>query len=304
MKLFNTKDHQFKEINEKPFKLEKDIQTLTEDNLEQIFGLEFVKSEYSLNSFRIDSLCFDKQTQSFVIIEYKNTKNYSVIDQGYSYLSLMLNNKSDFILEYNETMDKNLRKKDIDWSQSRVIFVSPSYTRYQKESINFKDLPIELWEIKKFENDTVMYLPIKSSKTTESIKTISSNDENIDTVTKEVKTYTEEEHLEGKPEKILELYDTLKNEVLNLGDVTLKSNKQNIVFVGNKRNIIDIVIQKAKIKIYINLKYTEIEDYKKVVRDVSSVGKWGVGDCEFDFSSIDELDYLMSLIKQSYKKNG
>jgi len=304
MKLFNTKDNQFKEINEKPFKLEKDIQGITENNMEQVFGLEFVKSEYSLNNFRIDSLCFDKQTQSFVIIEYKNTKNYSVIDQGYSYLSLMLNNKSDFILEYNETMDTNLRKNDIDLSQSKVIFVSPSYTRYQKESINFKDLPIELWEIKKFENDSVMYLPIKSSKTTESIKTISSKDENIDTVTKEVKTYTEEEHLEGKSEKILELYETLKNEVLNLGDVTLKSNKQNIVFVGNKRNIIDVVIQKSKIKIYINLKYTEIDDYKKVVRDVSSVGKWGVGECEFDFNNTDDLDYLMSLIKQSYKKNG
>ena len=36
----------------------------------------------------------------------KNSKSSSVIDQGYSYLSTMLNNKSDFILEYIENADK------------------------------------------------------------------------------------------------------------------------------------------------------------------------------------------------------
>ena len=304
LKLFNIKNNKFKEINDKQFKLEKDIQFITEENMNLIFGLEFVRSEYSLNNFRIDSLCFDNQTKSFIIIEYKNTKSFSVIDQGYSYLSLMLNNKSDFILEYNETMDSNLRKNDVDWSQSRVIFVSPSYTRYQKESINFKDLPIELWEIKQFENDTVMYLPIKSNQTSESIKTISSTNEAITRVTKEIKTYTENDHLENKPDLIQELYETIKIEVLNLGEVTIKPNKQYIAFIGDKKNIVDLVIQKSKISVYINLKYSEIDDHKKIVRDVTNIGSWGNGDCEFAFNKQDDIDYLVSLIKQSYKKNG
>lgn len=187
MKLFSTNGDNINQINEKSFNLEKDIQSITEMNMDKVFGLEFVKSEYSLNNFRLDSLCFDTKTNSFVIIEYKNTKNFSVIDQGYSYLSLMLNNKAEFVLLYNEVMDKNLRKDSVDWSQSKVIFVSPTYTVYQKESINFKDLPIELWEIKQFENNTVMYLPIKATKTTESINTISSVDSTISIVSKEVK---------------------------------------------------------------------------------------------------------------------
>jgi hypothetical protein len=58
----------------------------------------------------------------------------------------MLNNKADFILEYNENCKDTLKRDDIDWSQSKVIFVSPSFTTYQKEAINFKDLPIELWK--------------------------------------------------------------------------------------------------------------------------------------------------------------
>ena len=46
-------------------------------------------------------------------IEYKKGNSYSVIDQGYSYLSILLNNKADFILEYNETQSENLKKTDI-----------------------------------------------------------------------------------------------------------------------------------------------------------------------------------------------
>ncbi len=304
MKLFLKKEDKLTQINEKLFNLEKDIQLITESNMGAIFGLEFVKSECSLNNFRIDSLCFDTKAKSFVIIEYKNSKNFSVIDQGYSYLSLMLNNKAEFVLLYNEIMDKNLRKDMVDWSQSKVIFVSPTYTVYQKESINFKDLPIELWEIKQFENNTVMYLPIKATQQTESINTISSVDSTISTVSKEVKTYTEEEHLNGKPNNIIELYERVKSEVLNLGDVTLKPTKQYIAFIGNKKNIVDLVILKSKITVYINMKYSEIDDYKNMVRDVTNIGSWGNGDCQFALESMDDIDYLMFLIKQSYKKNG
>jgi predicted transport protein len=303
MKLFNTKNENLIEVSEKAFKLEKEIQSMTEKNLEKIFGYQFVKSEYALNGFRIDSLAYDNQTNSFVIIEYKRDKNFSVIDQGYAYLSLMLNNKADFILEYNECMDKNLKKNDVDWSQSRVLFVAPSYTVYQRESINFKDLPIELWEIKRFDNDTVMYSQIKSSKSTESIQTISSSDTIIQTVTKEVKIYTENEHLDGKPIEIIELYEALKNEILNVGDVTIKPNKQYIAFVG-KRNIVDFVLQKGKIKVYINMKYSEIDDPKKIVRDVTNLGSWGNGECEVSIGSPEEVDYFLTLVKQSYRKNG
>jgi len=302
MRLFHSGNEKLQEVKPKTFKLEKEIQELTEQNLEMVFGYEFVKSEYALNNFRLDSLAFDESSKSFVIIEYKRDKNFSVIDQGYAYLSLMLNNKADFILEYNECMDKNLRKNDVDWSQSKVLFVAPSYTLYQRESINFKDLPIELWEIKAYENSTVMYTQINPTKSTESIQTISS-DTNIQSVAKEVKIYTEEEHLKGKPSEIIELYETIKNEILNLGDIKVKANKQYIAFIGS-RNIVDFVIQNKKLKMYINMKFPDIDDHKNIVKDITKIGSWGNGDCEVNFSSLEDIDYLVTLVKQSLKKNG
>jgi len=62
-------DKKLEYIKEKPFKLEKEIQELTEHNLKLIFGLDFVKSEFALNNFRIDTLAFDYESNSFVIIE-------------------------------------------------------------------------------------------------------------------------------------------------------------------------------------------------------------------------------------------
>mgnify|MGYP001560393601 CR=1 FL=1 len=101
MGLFTIKNNKFDRIKQTTFKLEKDIQKLTEENLQTIFNLQFVRSEFALNGLRIDSLAYDNENSCFVIIEYKRDQNFSVIDQGYAYLSLMLNNKADFILEYN-----------------------------------------------------------------------------------------------------------------------------------------------------------------------------------------------------------
>ena len=112
-----------------------------------------------------------------------------------------------------------LKRNDVDWSQSKVIFISPSFTNYQKEAINFKDLPIELWEIKRFENDTVLFEQIKKANAIESTKTISkSSDERIEKVNKEIKVFTENDHLQKGEFQTRGLYENLKERLLNLDD--------------------------------------------------------------------------------------
>lgn len=290
------------QIKELPFKLEKEIQELTEKNIKTIFGLEFVRSEFGLNNFRIDTLAFDKDSASFVIIEYKRDKNFSVIDQGYAYLSLMLNNKADFILEYNENNKNTLKREDIDWSQSRVLFISPSFTTYQKEAINFKDLPIELWEIKRYNNKTVNYNQIQTSGAQESVKTISRQDENIEKVTREIKVYTEQEHLEKATEETKELYERVKSAILNLDNLEVKPKKFYVAFVASS-NVVDIHVQKNGLKIWLNLQQGQLDDPKGIARDVSSIGHWGNGDYEIQIRTDEYLEYIMSLVKQSLNKN-
>ena len=174
MILYSNQVGKLTEIKENPFRLEKDIQKVFEANIFSIMGLELVKSEFTIKNKRIDTLAFDKQNGAFIIIEYKRDKNISVVDQGFTYLSLMLENKADFIVEYNESLKQNLKREDVDWSQTRVAFVSTNFTDNQIQATNFKDIAIELWEIKQFDNDTVIISPIKKIKCCRKHKAINS----------------------------------------------------------------------------------------------------------------------------------
>lgn len=301
MYIYNKNKNALTTLKEIPFKLEKEIQSILESNLQAVLNLQLVKSEFKIKNNRIDTLAFDPESNSFVIIEYKRSQNYSVIDQGVSYLNLMLEYKADFIVEYNENQKGNLKRSDVDWSQSKIIFVSPSFTDFQKQSSNFKDLAIELWEVKQFDNDIIVVNPIKKSKSAPSIKQVQqSEDSDLSKITKEIKVYTEEEHLEGKSDDIKELYEIYKQAILNLAsDLEIKPKKMEIGVTKNGEIFTDIVILKSSLKIFINLKKDTLDDPKKLMRDVSSIGHWGNGDYEVIVNDTKNLEYLMSLIKQA-----
>lgn len=301
MPIFSISNNRLTRIKETTVSNELELQRITEKNLKEVLFLEFIKTEVSLGNLRIDTLAFDNELKSFVIIEYKKDKNFSVIDQGYAYLALLLNNKADFVLEYNEVKDKNMRRDQVDWSQSKVIFISPQFTKYQKQAINFRDLPIELWEYTRYDNGTILYNQLKSPDTSESIKKISSKSEIVKRVSKEIKTYTEENHLKNMPYGIKEKYQELKERILSIADDIVVDPKKHYIGFKSDTNFADINLQKSKIKIWVNLKYGQLNDSRNIAKDVRNIGHWGNGDYEVTISSEENIDYLFNLIEQSYK---
>ena len=307
MKLFSIDGQKLSSITTNPFQLEKDIQKLIEHNVQELFDLEFVKSELTIQNFRLDTLCFNKMSNSFVIIEYKKGTNYSVIDQGYTYLSTLLNNKSDFILEYNETLGGSLKRDDIDWSQSRVIFISPKFSEYQKTSINFKNLPFELWEVTRFKNNLLGLTKIDTNSDVDITSTVEKDNSKsiVKVVSKEIVTYDENYHFnknKTRPQEIIDLYYEFKERVLSLGDnIEMNIGK---IWMGFKQNRIfcDVVIYNEGVVVYINMKKGELNDYLKKCQDVSNKGHWGNGDFKIVIKSVDDIDYVMSLVKQSFMK--
>ncbi|WP_151713803.1 DUF5655 domain-containing protein [Acinetobacter bereziniae] len=303
MQLYQIKSNELFELIEEPFRLEKEIQTLFEQNLSDFTGLEFIKSEFVIKSNRIDTLAYDAESSAFVIIEYKRERNYSVVDQGVSYLNLMLDYKADFVLEYNENQNKNLKRQDVDWSQSRIIFVSPSFTDFQKQSTNFKDLGIELWEIKRYQDGIISINPLQKAKSAPSIKQVQKvESEEIQKITEEIQQYDEDYHLADKSDDIKELYEQFRDSILNLAsDLETNPKKLYIGFKKQKRNIVYIEIQKKVLRITLNAKIGQLDDSKGICRDVSNIGHWGVGDYQIDVSDSENLEYILSLIKQLVK---
>lgn len=299
MNIYNVKNNALSLIKEVPFKLEREIQKLFEANLDALMGLELVKSEFIIKGKRIDTLAYDSQSCAFIIIEYKRDKNNSVVDQGFSYLGLMLENKADFVLSYNETLGKSIHSSSVDWSQTRVAFVSPSFTENQKLATNFKDLAIELWEIKRYENEMISIQEIKKTKSAESIKPITQQNSETKVIADQIKVYLEEDHFIKKNDIAVELYERFKEAILALNnDIEIVPKKWYIAFKFN-RNIIDIELQSKSIKLWINLKKGQLDDPKNLMRDVSGMGHAGNGDYELIVTNTENLEYIMSLVKQA-----
>ena len=313
MDLYNLKNNRLEPVQRKSFQLEKNIQDLIENNVDILFNLEFISTEFSVSDFRLDTLCFDNETNSFIIIEYKRGSSYSVIDQGYSYMSVMLNNKSDFILEYIEKTGRSIKREEIDWSQSRILFISQSFNSYQKNSINFKDVPFQLWEIKKFSNSTIslnQHLP--SSK--ESIQNIEGDKNSIiKDVGKEVKVFEEDDHTSKIGKKLLLNWNKLKDSVLKLEGLEIIPKRGYITFMLGNKTVGFCTFRKEHIFIVFNrgnLKnngtksrnFFEIDDPKTLTKIKEWTYKDGTKGSEykFRFDKNSDIDYTMFLIKQKY----
>ena len=143
-----------------------------------------MKSEFELHGLQIDTLAYNNESNAFVII-------------GIAYLNLMLNNKAELILEYNETHTKPLSRHEVDWSQSRVIFIAPEFTKYQQHAYqDLSNLGIQLYEIHKYTSGLILFNEIQSPfERRESISTISKGSSETKRITEEIKVYDENELL-------------------------------------------------------------------------------------------------------------
>ena len=310
--LFKILNNKITLIEETRFNLEVEIQKLIENNLKDIFpdlNLTFIKSEHSVGGFRFDSLAFDEQNKVFYILEYKNVEKTSLIDQGVAYLKTLLDRKAEFTYLLDEIKGIELKPNDIDWSATRVLFIAPSFNNYQLEIAKLNNAPFSLYKFSKFGTDLVSINKIEYK----SKDRISFNDLNFGTDSKEVKdqikVYSEEEHLKEKSKKINDLYQILKNKILEIdGNITIDPKKFYIAFKG-KTNICDLEIYKSKIKVFINLTSGNIDDRYKIAKsmkydDGTNIGHHGNGDYQVIVEDEDIVDKLMLLIKQSYNING
>lgn len=308
MAIYITSGNKLKAVKESKFDLEKDIQKLTEENLETIFGLKFVSgfsnNEFSVKvqeqDFYIDTLAFDESQRSFIIIEYKKDRNFSVIDQGFSYLSAMLHNKAEFILELNRRLGKSYDKSDIDWEQSRLIFISPEFTNYQRNAINFKDLPFSLYEVRTYENGIVEFDPIKPFKTTESIQAFTKA-KIVKDVSKEIKVYTLDDLVRPNWDITHSLLSEFEKQLLtSQSETRVKYTKKYIAYISKHgRNYVEIVPQQQGLKIYYRFPHNYIESSLKI-EDCSKVGHWTNGISFIYLSEIEQIPEAVRLSKESF----
>ena len=315
MNLYHLKSSSLTSISQEEFKLEKDLQHVVESNLETLFDLTYVSSEFSLGEFRLDTLAYDKENNAFVIIEYKKKHNASVIDQGYSYLSLMLNNKAEFILEFNEKRHQTLKRNEINWSSSRVLFISPSFNRYQKNSVNFKDIPFELWEIKRFAGGIISIDQVRATSK-ESIEQITTAQDSsvITQVSSEIQVHREEDHVAKLSPAMREVWDELRTNLEDWPEGSFYARQPYIGFRRGNKTTCFIHFRKDALRIDISRgektedgerasNFFDLDDYKQLAIKKDWTYKSGRTGHKYAITlkRLDDVAYVLQLIQQKYK---
>lgn len=108
------------------------------------------------------------------------------------------------------------------------------------------------------------------------------------------------EHYEYLQGRNLALYNLLRRRTLNISSSVREEYKKFYIAFKASTNFVDVVPQKSRLRLSLNIPFDEIDDPKGICKDVSQVGRWGNGDAEVGFDSEDQIEYLMTLIQQAY----
>lgn len=98
------------------------------------------------------------------------------------------------------------------------------------------------------------------------------------------------------------LFEKLRKEILSLDSEITEEFLKLYVAYKLETNIVCIIPQKDKLKLYLNIRFNELDDPKKKCRDVSQTGHWATGDVELLLSSEEEIAYVISLVQQTIEK--
>ena len=280
--------------------LERDVQRIFEANLHELLGVHFLASEYS-TSFggRMDTLGIDDEGNP-CIIEYKKGQNENVINQGLSYLRWLLDHKDSFEKLCN---DKNTFNK-IHWASPRVICVAESYNKFDTDTADLLPIKIELYRYKLYE-DGLLTLDTESHQKVK-LQDAPKFTDDSDKPERLQETFTLDHHMAMSSESTKALFEALKERILAIDKEIIEDPKKLYVAYKTTRNFVDIVVKKSKLKLYINMKTGTLEDPRGLAKDLETpvhIGHWGNGDYEVEVSEQTDLDYVMSLIQQSYDIN-
>ena len=122
-------------------------------------------------------------------------------------------------------------------------------------------------------------------------------------VNREVKVYNEEDLLFQTTQELQNLFKELKDSILSIAtDIEIRPKAKYIAFV-RKNNFVEVSFFKSSLKLYLSINNNQLNDPKRIARDVSKIGHWGTGNYEIILKDSDNIGYVLSLIRQAYDQN-
>ncbi|GAA7560529.1 DUF262 and DUF1524 domain-containing protein [Helicobacter pylori] len=191
------------------------------------------------------------------------------------------NNK---FFQEKQGMEKGFKDSPLRLNQGLRDLESFGEEEIKKRANNLADWALKIWTYPNLDAETLeKYKPKKENKPK-----------------KEKKVYDLNSYNFGSNSR--ELFDILSKEIKALDErITEKFNQDYISYIFDK-NFVDIVVQTKDLKLYLNMKFNELQDEKNLARDMTNKGHLGNGDIEVKLETKENIPYCLGLIKQALEK--
>ncbi|GAA8997149.1 DUF262 and DUF1524 domain-containing protein [Helicobacter pylori] len=151
----------------------------------------------------------------------------------------------------------------------------------KKRANDLVDLALKIWTYPKLDAETLeKYKPKKDKK--------------------EKKVYDLNSYKFGSHSR--ELFDILSKEIKALDEKIVEKFNQDYISYKFNKNFVNIVVQTKDLKLYLNMKFNELQDEKNLARDMTNKGHSGNGDIEVKLETKENIPYCLRLIKQALEK--
>lgn len=293
MPIFQIKNKKAISLKEKNFESERELQEFIDENLDEFFGLKFIKREFGGQGLSIDTIAYDPEIKGPVLIEYKKDTQISIVDQGIAYLDWLLNHKGDYLL----LLQDKLKTKDVDWSQARVIFVAKDYSAHQIRAAGMKGIPFELWKYDLYENLFNIQM-VETPKSDVSFSSLMKSPA-VKKISKEIKSFNLEDHLKGQSSKVRGVFKTFRQKVLDMdSDIVERIGKSGITYKINNLAFLYLYFQSNKLGGTLRLEKPSVRFDFATQRQVVKRDPFKV---RIKLDSESQISEAMVLVEKAYK---
>ncbi len=98
------------------------------------------------------------------------------------------------------------------------------------------------------------------------------------------------------------LFNRFRLEVQALNPCVSEEFCELVIAYRAETDFVEVVPQANQLRLSLHLPFHELHDPQKLAKDVKNLSRWSSGDVEISLSSLDELPYVLGLVRQAFDK--
>lgn len=290
MQLYRKANGICRKVNPVALENEKALPAILGSNIYDMLDLHSLEPGYSDIGDRVDTLAVDKAGAP-VIIVYKLSKHENVINRALPHLKWLRAQRTEFFeMLAHKKLGKELANTfSINLSDSRVICIADSYSKFEIETVDVMRLKIQLLLYREYEDDLFTLEPLRVAGSNPSVAASAGV------------TAKDDEPLEALLAKssagAVRLFNEIRQRILQLDDSIQEKATRIYVAYRVKKNFAEVTFQASQLRI--KLRPIDYFDPKQMIRQVPGGYNWA--ERYVHVNSLRDIDYVLRLIEQSYR---